>query len=54
VKRLAVDDDMKASHSVFHLNDDSPKWYGYSKLPKDLVEIREKAVKLCEKTPERK
>lgn len=40
---MFMDHRMKAFQATFHMNPDYATWYGYAKLKKDLVEIRELA-----------
>jgi hypothetical protein len=40
---MFMDHRMKAFQGTFHMNPDYATWYGYAKLNKDLVEIREMA-----------
>lgn len=41
---MFMDHRMKAFQASFHMNPDYATWYGYAKLNKDLVEIREMAT----------
>jgi hypothetical protein len=41
---MFMDHRMKAFQGAFHMNPDYATWYGYAKLHKDLVEIREMAA----------
>lgn len=41
---MFMDHRMKAFQASFHMNPDYATWYGYAKLNKDLVEIREMAA----------
>ena len=43
---MFMDHRMKTFQGAFHLNYDYSTWYGYAKLKKDLVEIRELARKM--------
>jgi hydroxylamine dehydrogenase len=38
---MFMDHRMKTFQGAFHLNYDYSMWYGYAKMKKDLVEIRE-------------
>jgi len=43
---MFMDHRMKTFQGAFHLNYDYSTWYGYAKMKKDLVEIREAAEKM--------
>lgn len=43
---MFMDHRMKTFQGAFHLNYDYSTWYGYAKMKKDLVEIRETAEKM--------
>ncbi|MBN1930387.1 MAG: cytochrome c3 family protein [Desulfobacterales bacterium] len=45
---MFMDHRMKAFQSTFHLNSDYATWYGYAKMKKDLVEIKELEKKMRE------
>ncbi len=40
---MFMDHCMKTFQGAFHINYDFPTWYGYAKMKKDLVEIKELA-----------
>ena len=40
---MFMDHSMKAFQGTFHMNPDYATWYGYAKMKKDVVEIRELA-----------
>jgi Seven times multi-haem cytochrome CxxCH len=46
---MFMDHRMKAFQGGFHMNPDYSTWYGYAKMKKDLVEIRELAVDMRNK-----
>ncbi len=46
---MFMDHRMKTFQGAFHLNYDYSTWYGYAKLQKDLVEIKELAQEMREK-----
>ncbi len=43
---MFMDHRMKAFQATFHMNPDYATWYGFAKMKKDLVEIREKAKEM--------
>ncbi len=43
---MFMDHRMKAFQATFHMNPDYATWYGFAKLKKDLVEIREMAERM--------
>lgn len=43
---MFMDHRMKAFQAGFHMNPDYATWYGFAKMKKDLVEIREEAKKI--------
>jgi len=43
---MFMDHRMKAFQATFHMNPDYATWYGFAKLKKDLVEIREMAARM--------
>ena len=43
---MFMDHRMKTYQGVFHLNSDYSTWYGYAKMKKDLVEIKDIAKKM--------
>lgn len=47
---MFMDHRMKTFQGAFHLNPDYTTWYGYAKMKKDLVEIREMAVDMKKKS----
>jgi hypothetical protein len=46
---MFMDHRMKTFQGAFHLNSDLSTWYGYAKMKKDLVEIRELAQDMRKK-----
>ncbi|NTV48142.1 MAG: cytochrome C [Geobacteraceae bacterium] len=47
---MFMDHRMKTFQGAFHLNPDYTTWYGYAKMKKDLVEIREMAIDMKKKS----
>ncbi len=41
-----MDHRMKTFQAAFHINPDFTTWYGYAKMKKDLVEIKELAAQM--------
>ena len=46
---MFMDHRMKTFQGAFHMNPDYTTWYGYAKMKKDLVEIREMAADMKKK-----
>ena len=43
---MFMDHRMKAFQATYHMNPDYATWYGYAKMKKDLVEIKELAQQM--------